>query len=68
MIKFTIRGIRNPTTLDETDPIKVKIFYTEFDSEINYYSGSNMTLQPTGAPLLQFNVSLANNETGTINS
>lgn len=39
LIQFTISGIQNPAKLDITDPITVKIFYSELESDINVYSG-----------------------------
>lgn len=44
LIQFTISGISNPVSVGITDPILVKIFYVEFQSDINLYNGSNMTL------------------------
>ena len=37
IISFTISGVKNPGTVGITDPISVKIFYTEFQSDINFY-------------------------------
>ena len=44
LIQFTISGISNPSTVGSTEPITIKIYYIEFQSDINIYDGSNMTL------------------------
>ena len=68
IISFTIGGVKNPSTVGTTDPISVKIFYTEFQSDINFYEGTNMTLNATASPLLQMSVFAPKNWTGEVDS
>lgn len=42
-LSFTLQGVTNPPTTDKTDGITVKIYYVETTSEINNYSGNNLT-------------------------
>lgn len=42
-IVFTLNGVTNPPTTDETSGITIKVYYEETSSEVNVYEGNDLT-------------------------